>query len=114
VLSFSLGADTRLTLEGEYQAVGEIYWTGLPAEGTICKNPNGKIPISRYLGDAELERNDCPERTLAKLGYRLEHRFMVVFTVGLAPTLLAVTGTTIWWRKWRARRRLARASAAVI
>jgi iron complex outermembrane recepter protein len=75
VLSFSLGADTRLTLEGEYQALGEIYWTGLPAEGTIRKNPNGKIPISRYLGDAELERNDFPERTLAKLGYRLDHRF---------------------------------------
>jgi uncharacterized iron-regulated membrane protein len=39
---------------------------------------------------------------------------LVVFTVGLVPTLLAVTGTTIWWRKRRARRRLARASAAVL
>jgi uncharacterized iron-regulated membrane protein len=27
-----------------------------------------------------------------------------VFTAGLTPTLLAVTGALIWWRRWRARR----------
>jgi len=75
VLALALGPDTRLTLEGEYQALQEIYYTGLPAEGTIRKNPNGKLPISRYLGDASVEGDEFPERTLGKIGYRLDHRF---------------------------------------
>jgi iron complex outermembrane receptor protein len=75
VLAFVLGPDTRLTLEGEYQAVTDLYYTGLPAQGTVRKNVNGRIPISRYLGEPALEGTDFPERTLAKVGYRLEHRF---------------------------------------
>ena len=75
VLALSIGPTTQLTLEGEYQALGELYWTGLPADGTIFGNPNGKIPLSRYLGDPELEGDNFPERTIAKLGYRLDHRF---------------------------------------
>jgi iron complex outermembrane receptor protein len=75
VLALAIGPNTHLTLEGEYQAISEIYWTGLPAEGTILPNPGGKLPRSRYLGDAELEGDEFPERTLAKVGYRLEHRF---------------------------------------
>jgi iron complex outermembrane recepter protein len=75
VLALSIGPATQLTLEGEYQALGELYWTGLPAVGTILGNPNGKIPRSRYLGDPELERDNFPERTLAKIGYRFDHRF---------------------------------------
>ena len=75
VLALVLGPDTRLTLEGEYQALQEIYYTGLPAEGTIRKNPNGKLPISRYLGDPHVEGDHFPERTLGKIGYRVDHRF---------------------------------------
>jgi iron complex outermembrane receptor protein len=75
VLALSIGPSTQLTLEGEYQALSEIYWTGLPIDGTIRDNPHGRIPLSRYLGDAKLEGDHFPERTLGKLGYRLEHRF---------------------------------------
>jgi hypothetical protein len=74
VLAVSLGADMMLTLEGEFQEIGELYYTGLPAAGTILPNSNGRLPRSRYLGDAELE-DTFPERTLGKIGYRLDHRF---------------------------------------
>ena len=75
VLALTIGPETQLTLEGEYQALSELNLTGLPSIGTILGNPNGRIPRSRYLGDAELEGDSFPERTLGKLGYRVEHRF---------------------------------------
>jgi iron complex outermembrane receptor protein len=75
VVSLTLGADTRLALEAEYQEVTDVYYTGLPFNGTIEFNPNGHLPRSRYLGDAELEGDDFPERRLLKVGYRLDHRF---------------------------------------
>jgi iron complex outermembrane receptor protein len=90
VLSWSLGPQTLLTAEGEYQELAEIYYTGLPATGTIQKNSNGKIPLSRYLGDAQLEGDQFPERTQGKVGYRLEHRFNehVSLRHGFRTTLL--------------------------
>jgi iron complex outermembrane receptor protein len=75
VLAFSIGPNTLLTLEGEYQAITDLYYTGLPAQGTVRKNVNGRIPISRYLGEPALEGTAFPERTLGKVGYRLDHRF---------------------------------------
>lgn len=92
VLSLSLGADTVLTLEGSYQALSEIYYTGLPAAGTIRKNVNGEIPLSRYLGDAQLEGYGFPERTLGNIGYRLQHRFndTVSLRNGFRATLFTI------------------------
>jgi iron complex outermembrane recepter protein len=75
VLSWSIGPNTTFTAEGEYQEIGEIYYTGLPGQGTISPNINGKINRSRYLGDKKLEGDDFPERLQGKVGYRLEHRF---------------------------------------
>jgi iron complex outermembrane recepter protein len=75
VLALALGRDTLITLEGELQELQEINYSGLPAEGTIRRNPNGRLPISRDLGDAGVEGDHFPERTLGKIGYRLEHRF---------------------------------------
>jgi iron complex outermembrane receptor protein len=75
VLALILGPHTSLTLEGEYQALQELYYTSLPALGTIQDNINGKIPRSRYLGDAQVEGDKFPERKLGNIGYRLAHRF---------------------------------------
>jgi iron complex outermembrane receptor protein len=75
VLTWIIGPDTVITFEGEYQALSDLYYTGLPAQGTIQANINGKIPRSRYLGDKKLEGENFPERTQGIIGYRFEHIF---------------------------------------
>jgi uncharacterized iron-regulated membrane protein len=85
---------------------------------------NNRVWIDQYSGEVVSARTIA---TMSPGDVLLEWQFplhsgeafglagrLVVFTAGLVPTLLGVTGTTIWWRKRRARWRLARASAAVI
>jgi iron complex outermembrane receptor protein len=93
VVAWSVGPNTLLTAEGEYQEIGEIYYTGLPGQGTISPNINGKIPLSRYLGDKRLEGDDFPERRQGKIGYRLEHRFNdhLALRHGFRATLFNIT-----------------------
>ncbi|GAA6615165.1 TonB-dependent siderophore receptor [Scytonema sp. NUACC26] len=76
VLTWQIGKDTKLTLEGEYQDVeqptyGASLISGLPAEGTVLPNPNGKIPRSRYVG----ERSTSQSRITNRMGYNFEQRF---------------------------------------
>lgn len=75
VVSLAFGPRTLLTLEGEFQGITDLYYTGLPNQGTVDPNINGRIPISRYLGDKKLEGTNFPERSLLKYGYRFEHQF---------------------------------------
>ncbi len=78
VLSFELGKNTTLTLEGNYRKdtsndspfVGST--DGLPARGTALPNPLGEIPRSRYIGEPDF--NDA-SFTEWNIGYRLNHRF---------------------------------------
>jgi iron complex outermembrane recepter protein len=71
VVSFAIGERTRLTVEGEYIDRDQVLNSGLPAEGTLFSNPNGRIPRNRFLGE--------PDGILyyiqARAGYRLEHQF---------------------------------------
>ncbi|MBW4678263.1 MAG: TonB-dependent siderophore receptor [Desmonostoc geniculatum HA4340-LM1] len=69
VISLELGDRTRLTLEGEYTDTPGSLVEGLPIEGTVLPNPNGRIPRNRNTTEAELNR------TLTRVGYRLEHQF---------------------------------------
>jgi iron complex outermembrane recepter protein len=78
VLSFELGKNTTLTLEGGYQtknnkggALQSVFPSGLPLEGTILANPLGDIPRSRNLGEPTNEST----YTQSSLGYLLEHQF---------------------------------------
>jgi iron complex outermembrane recepter protein len=72
VISFQLGDNTNLTVEGSYQNFAGPYYAGLPARGTVLDNPLGDVPRSRYLGDATAEN---VHRTVGTIGYRLEHDF---------------------------------------
>ena len=45
----------------------------LPARGTVLPNPNGEIPISRYIGNPA-HPNDEWERII-RVGYEFDHRF---------------------------------------
>ncbi|MBW4642031.1 MAG: TonB-dependent siderophore receptor [Goleter apudmare HA4340-LM2] len=69
VISLALGERTRLTLEGDYLDQAGSFIIGLPIEGTVLPNPNGRIPRNRSTSDSELNR------TLTTVGYRLEHQF---------------------------------------
>jgi iron complex outermembrane recepter protein len=70
-LSFRLGKDTKLTLEGKYESTSEIPATGLPNEGVVLPNVFGRIPRSRFLTEPDFDRNNF---TSSYVGYRLEHQ----------------------------------------
>jgi iron complex outermembrane receptor protein len=71
-LSWDISDDTNITFESEYLDAQYPNDYGLPIEGTILPNPNGDLPLSRFLGEPSLDRND---RMTLRLGYELEHRF---------------------------------------
>jgi len=48
----------KLTLATEYYDFQGTYDAGLPAEGTVLPNPNGKIPINRFIGEPSLDNNN--------------------------------------------------------
>ncbi|MDF5721949.1 MAG: TonB-dependent siderophore receptor [Rhizonema sp. PD37] len=73
-LTWLIGKNTSLTVEGEYQDVeypnGDPE-AGLIAAGTVLPNPNGKIPRSRNLA----EPSDSNSFQESRIAYHLEHRF---------------------------------------
>ncbi|WP_319797398.1 TonB-dependent siderophore receptor [Nitrobacter sp.] len=64
-------AETEITAFALYQKDKGKWNYGLPAEGTALPNPNGRIPLTRYLGEPALDYN-MTERAVA--GYNLVHR----------------------------------------
>jgi len=78
VLSFELGKNTTLTLEGNYRkdTTNESIFVGgsdgLPARGTVLPNPLGEIPRSRNTGEPDFNDSRFVEWNI---GYRLEHQF---------------------------------------
>jgi iron complex outermembrane recepter protein len=72
VLSFQLGENTNLTLEGAYQPrSGNTLDEGLPAVGTVLPNPLGEVPRSRNLA----EPDNRVDFTNSYVGYLLNHEF---------------------------------------
>jgi len=71
VVSFALGERTRLILEGEYTDTDLVNPRGLPAEGTVLPNPNGRIPRNRFAGDPD----SVVRLQQARVEYRFEHQF---------------------------------------
>lgn len=65
-------AATSLTLLGSYQRSLTDYMGGLPAEGTVLPNPNGRISSSLYPGEAGYGQANI---RAFDLGYRFEHAF---------------------------------------
>jgi iron complex outermembrane recepter protein len=72
VLSFQLGENTNLIVEGSYQRRSQPSIPGLPAVGTVLPNPLGEVDRSRFLGDPDFAGVEY-EATI--VGYRLEHEF---------------------------------------
>ncbi|MEH2182609.1 TonB-dependent siderophore receptor [Nostoc sp.] len=72
VLRWDISEKTNLTLEADYtDQKNENGLRGLPAEGTVLPNPNGKIPLNRYIGEPDYNQGGKTGR----IGYKLEHQF---------------------------------------
>ena len=69
--TWMIGKDTQFTVETEYSDQRQPNDRGLPALGTILSNPNGKIPINRFIGEPSIDQNN---RRTFRLGYNFEHR----------------------------------------
>ena len=70
VLSFALGENTTLSLEGTHKHLQRDNAThGLPIVGTILDNPLGDVPRSRNLTESDAEVRQT------RIGYKLEHQF---------------------------------------
>ena len=73
VVSWQIGDNTELTFEYEYRNVQLPNDFGLPAVGTVLDNPNGDIPVERFIGEPDIEeRRDIQSH---RFGYNLEHSF---------------------------------------
>jgi iron complex outermembrane recepter protein len=71
-LSFQLGENTKLTLDFEYQATRSPGDFGIPASGTVTRNPNGQLPFKRYIGEPSRGQFDLD---IYRIGYDLRHEF---------------------------------------
>ncbi|PAT39996.1 TonB-dependent siderophore receptor [Vandammella animalimorsus] len=71
-LKWQPSANTALTLLAHYQHDRTAYLYGLPAEGTLLPNPNGRIPRQRLIGEPGFDRY---AHDLYALGYQFEHAF---------------------------------------
>ncbi|MBW4510684.1 MAG: TonB-dependent receptor [Scytonematopsis contorta HA4267-MV1] len=72
VVSWQLSKNTRLTFNLEYTEISQQGDFGLPALGTVLNNPNGKIPLNRYIGEPSLDRGEYQG---FRVGYDFEHKF---------------------------------------
>lgn len=70
-LTWSPDDRTSLTLLGLYQHDRTAYVYGLPGEGTILPNPNGRIPRDRFVGEPGYDKYDGTQYALT---YLLDHQ----------------------------------------
>ncbi|MDZ8085089.1 MAG: TonB-dependent siderophore receptor [Nostoc sp. DedQUE12b] len=71
-LSWQISDRTKLTLEASYSLAEGPYDFGIPAQGSILPNPNGRIPRNRSVSEPNL--NDASNSAF-RIGYNFEHRF---------------------------------------
>lgn len=71
-LKWQPNATTSLTLLGHYLKDRSVYLYGLPVEGTVAPNLNGRIPRHRFVGEPGYDqfRHD-----VQAFGYQFEHNF---------------------------------------
>lgn len=69
-LKWQPSAATSLTLLSEFQRDRTTYVYGLPAEGMLLPNPNGKIPINRSMVEPGFDKFEVTRRSI---GYLFEH-----------------------------------------
>ncbi|KAB8315462.1 TonB-dependent siderophore receptor [Tolypothrix campylonemoides VB511288] len=71
-LTFQIGDRTKLTLEADYSRADGPYDFGIPAEGSVLFNPNGKIPRNRFVSEPDF--NDTSQ-SVFRVSYDFEHGF---------------------------------------
>lgn len=71
-LTWDISDRTSITLLTSYQKSRYVPVRGLPAEGTILSNPNGKLPLSRFVGVPGLDQYDTE---ISLFGYEFSHMF---------------------------------------
>jgi len=72
-LTWEITTDTSLTILGRYQHDTGHMGFPLPAAGTVLPNPNGEIPVTRFVGEPS---NPNPLSEVNKqIGYEFTHRF---------------------------------------
>lgn len=78
-LTLEFGSDTTLTLLTDYTKDDGIFAMPLPARGTVLPNPNGPIPIERFIGIPG--KTSMIELETLRLGYEFRHRFNQILSV---------------------------------
>lgn len=73
-LKWQPNAQTSFTLLGEYQRDWTNYVYGLPTEGTILPNQNGRIARDLFVGEKS-DKSDYNDVDRGSLGYLFEHAF---------------------------------------
>lgn len=68
---------TSLTLIANHQLNNTKYYYGLPEQGTVTDNPNGKIAVSRFLGEPDFNRFKTNN---SSIGYLFSHQFNDIFS----------------------------------
>ncbi|MEH1833312.1 MAG: TonB-dependent receptor plug domain-containing protein [Nostoc sp.] len=85
-LSWDIDPNTKLTFNSSYGDYNSSLGNeGLPAIGTLYPNPNGKVPISRYIGQV-----GTTDIITTRLSYKIEHRFNENWSIENAFGLLNV------------------------
>lgn len=76
-LTWDISDRTSITLLTSYQKSRYVPVRGLPAEGTVLSNPNGNIPLGRFVGVPGLDKY---ETEISLFGYEFSHIFNDTFT----------------------------------
>jgi iron complex outermembrane receptor protein len=69
---------TNIMIYGNYQKDRYRYNSGLPPQGSVLPNPNGRIPLTRFLGEPRSDLMNTHEE--ASIGYNAEHRTDIGWT----------------------------------
>lgn len=78
-LTLDFGRDTSLTILMDYTKDDGIFAMPLPARGTVVTNPNGWIPIERFIGIPG--KTSMVEQETLRLGYEFRHHINDIFTI---------------------------------
>jgi iron complex outermembrane receptor protein len=73
-LTWHPSAATYFTLLGRVERDNGRQPMPLPADGTVLPNPNGPIPISRYIGELEAHADQLAQAN-QQIGYQFSHQF---------------------------------------
>ena len=78
-ITWEIDPNTTLTFLSSYKMDRMNLAFALPAVGTVLPNPNGNIPLNRFIGNPA-HPNDEYERSI-RLGYEFKHRFSDFITL---------------------------------